>query len=296
MGGFADGHPAGRGARLERWHGVCGLLRDRRLMNRRSGQLRAGVSRPRRKRSVANGMCRVAAPSTTGTPSCVMSTRQPGTVAHTTGTPTASSGTDWSCRVSSVTTATQLSSPPGSLTSRTVSNVSCTRSTQRANTCIGFETIGTGSTPLRDKNSATCLRLIGLLKHHSQIACVVLFGESNSPRGFFWGDLVVPILASGLEALVSTGPDSVTNKFVTRVPALAEAVGVDGIDRELCRRLYGARSAWIHGSHVRLFATGSRIAGRYRRGAPCGRAVRTAPRRSPPLSSSRRHLFGLPRL
>ncbi len=72
----------------------------------------------------------------------------------------------------------------------------------------------------------------------------------------YWGDLVVPILVSGLEALVSTGRDSATSEFVTRVPALAVVVGVDGVSRELCRRMYGARSAWMHGSHVRLFATG----------------------------------------
>jgi hypothetical protein len=34
---------------------------------------------------------------------------------------------------------------------------------------------------------------------------------------------------------------------------LAEAVGVDGMDRDLCDRMYNARSDWVHGSPVALF-------------------------------------------
>jgi hypothetical protein len=72
-----------------------------------------------------------------------------------------------------------------------------------------------------------------------------------------WADLVVPVVVSGLESLLNTDPESVTAQFTHRVPALAEAVGVDGVSRGLCKRMYEARSAWIHGSHVRLFASGA---------------------------------------
>jgi hypothetical protein len=71
-----------------------------------------------------------------------------------------------------------------------------------------------------------------------------------------WGDLVVSSLAGGLEALVKTEQYKSTHQFVGRVPELAAEVGVDGVDRTLCERMYDARSAWVHGAHVRLFPTG----------------------------------------
>jgi hypothetical protein len=37
---------------------------------------------------------------------------------------------------------------------------------------------------------------------------------------------------------------------------LAEALSVQGVNEEFCTRMYDARSEWIHGAHVRLFATG----------------------------------------
>jgi hypothetical protein len=71
-----------------------------------------------------------------------------------------------------------------------------------------------------------------------------------------WADLVLPVLVGGLEALLKTERLRSTRQFVTRVPALAEEVGVKGIDHHLCGRIYDARSEWVHGAHVRLFATG----------------------------------------
>jgi hypothetical protein len=71
-----------------------------------------------------------------------------------------------------------------------------------------------------------------------------------------WGDLVIPTLVSGLEALLKTERGKATHQFVTRVPALAVDVGIGGITPELCSQMYDARSEWVHGAHVRLVATG----------------------------------------
>jgi len=40
---------------------------------------------------------------------------------------------------------------------------------------------------------------------------------------------------------------------VVRVPMLADALGVEGVDRSLCDGMYDARSDWVHGSPVTLF-------------------------------------------
>lgn len=72
-----------------------------------------------------------------------------------------------------------------------------------------------------------------------------------------WGDLALPILVSGLEALLKTERGRATSQFKTRVPALAAEVGVDGVTNELCERMYDTRSEWVHGARVRLFASGS---------------------------------------
>jgi hypothetical protein len=71
-----------------------------------------------------------------------------------------------------------------------------------------------------------------------------------------WADLVVPVLVGGLEALLKTERQQSTHQFVTRVPALAAEVGIDGVDAVFCEHIYDARSEWVHGTHVRLFATG----------------------------------------
>lgn len=68
-----------------------------------------------------------------------------------------------------------------------------------------------------------------------------------------WADLVIPVLASGLESLLKSERHPATRQFVVRVPMLAEAVGVKGMDRDLSDRMYDARSAWVHGAPVELF-------------------------------------------
>jgi hypothetical protein len=71
-----------------------------------------------------------------------------------------------------------------------------------------------------------------------------------------WGDLAIATLVGGLEALLKTERHGSTRQFVGRVPALAQDVGIDGIDGALCERIYDARSDWVHGAHVQLFTTG----------------------------------------
>lgn len=69
-----------------------------------------------------------------------------------------------------------------------------------------------------------------------------------------WADIVVPILVSGLEALLKIGRRDLTEQFKKRAPALAADLGVDGLSEDLAERLYDGRSDWVHGSHVQLFA------------------------------------------
>jgi hypothetical protein len=62
------------------------------------------------------------------------------------------------------------------------------------------------------------------------------------------------------QLLLKTETHPATRQFTTRVPALAAEVGVDGVTDELCFHLYDARSDWVHGARVRLFATGGETA------------------------------------
>lgn len=71
-----------------------------------------------------------------------------------------------------------------------------------------------------------------------------------------WADLALPIIVSGLEALIKTERHAATAQFKARVPALADELEVDGISAELCEDVYDARSEWVHGTHVKLFAVG----------------------------------------
>lgn len=70
-----------------------------------------------------------------------------------------------------------------------------------------------------------------------------------------WGDLIIPILISGLEALLKTERHRATTQFVQRVPQLAAELSIE-LAPEICERMYDARSEWVHGTHVRLFTTG----------------------------------------
>lgn len=72
-----------------------------------------------------------------------------------------------------------------------------------------------------------------------------------------WADLILPILVSGLEALVKTERHPATRQFKVRVAALAAELGLDGITEEFCEDMYDARSDWVHGNKCELFAGGS---------------------------------------
>ena len=66
-------------------------------------------------------------------------------------------------------------------------------------------------------------------------------------------DLMLLVLISGLEALLKVGYRDVTRQFKDRARALALDVGLEGISKRLCGRMYVGRSDWAHGSHVGLF-------------------------------------------
>lgn len=72
----------------------------------------------------------------------------------------------------------------------------------------------------------------------------------------FYIDLAIPILVSGLEALLSVQDVELTKQFIERVTAVAAELGIGGVDEAFCREIYKARSQWVHGSHVRLFSNG----------------------------------------
>ena len=65
-----------------------------------------------------------------------------------------------------------------------------------------------------------------------------------------WADLALPIITSGLEALLKTERWKATGQFVGRVPALASELGIAGIDAAFAESMYDARSEWVHGAHV----------------------------------------------
>jgi hypothetical protein len=71
-----------------------------------------------------------------------------------------------------------------------------------------------------------------------------------------WADVALPIIVSGLEALLKTERHGATRQFTTRVPLLAEYLGITGISHQLCSDIYNGRSEWVHGAHVRLLTAG----------------------------------------
>jgi hypothetical protein len=71
-----------------------------------------------------------------------------------------------------------------------------------------------------------------------------------------WADVALPIIASGLEALLKTERHGATHQFTTRAPLLAEYLGIAGISPQVCADIYDGRSEWVHGAHVRLFTVG----------------------------------------
>jgi hypothetical protein len=61
-------------------------------------------------------------------------------------------------------------------------------------------------------------------------------------------------LVSGLEALFNTNKSQVTTQFTHRVSAAARELGITGMTKRLCRRMYDARSQATHGAEIRMFS------------------------------------------
>lgn len=73
-------------------------------------------------------------------------------------------------------------------------------------------------------------------------------------------NIMLPRLVATLEGLIGTSPVQVTKQFITRVPALAAEVGVEDVSKNLCNRLYQARSQGFHGSAIDLLRVPSQDA------------------------------------
>ncbi|MBW8017969.1 MAG: hypothetical protein FVQ82_17500 [Planctomycetes bacterium] len=71
-----------------------------------------------------------------------------------------------------------------------------------------------------------------------------------------WADVMLPTILGGLEALLKTGRGHLTEQFKKRTTAVASDVETEGIEEDLCARMYDGRSDWVHGSHVQLFGQG----------------------------------------
>jgi hypothetical protein len=67
-----------------------------------------------------------------------------------------------------------------------------------------------------------------------------------------WADVILPVLVSGLEALLKTDRHPLTRQFVYRASALAAELGIPEIDRDFAERMYDGRSDWVHGAQVGL--------------------------------------------
>lgn len=71
-------------------------------------------------------------------------------------------------------------------------------------------------------------------------------------------DVVQPAMVSALEGLLSTSREQLTRQFVTRVPLVAVELGIAGVSKTFCRRMYDARSQGVHGRGIDLFQPGAR--------------------------------------
>ena len=74
----------------------------------------------------------------------------------------------------------------------------------------------------------------------------------------YYADVILPVLTAGLEGLLSTSNELPTKQFVTRVPLLAQELGITRVSRTFCSRIYEARSQGAHGGDIELFQSASR--------------------------------------
>jgi hypothetical protein len=71
-----------------------------------------------------------------------------------------------------------------------------------------------------------------------------------------YADQILPMIVSGLEALLKVSRHNLTSQFAQRATALAGELSIEGVTEQFCTEMYDARSDWVHGAHVRLFAAG----------------------------------------
>lgn len=76
-----------------------------------------------------------------------------------------------------------------------------------------------------------------------------------------WGDVILPTLVSDLEALLKTDRRYATRQFKERATHLAAELGIASITEPWCEGIYDARSDWVHGSRVELFARDPHLGG-----------------------------------
>lgn len=76
-----------------------------------------------------------------------------------------------------------------------------------------------------------------------------------------WGDVSLPTIVSGLEALLKTERHAATRQFKERACALADELGVSDVTESWAEGIYDARSDWVHGSSVTLFALDPALSG-----------------------------------
>jgi hypothetical protein len=93
-------------------------------------------------------------------------------------------------------------------------------------------------------------------------------------------DVVQPVLVSALEGLLSTSREQLTRQFVTRVSSIATELGVPGVTKTFCRRMYDARSQGVHGSDIDLFRPGAQRTEAVRQVALVQTFLRAAVRRA----------------
>jgi len=67
-----------------------------------------------------------------------------------------------------------------------------------------------------------------------------------------WLDVIVPVYVITMESFASATTRGVRRQFVKRAPQIAQRAGCSDLDESICESLYGARSRWAHGEHIRL--------------------------------------------
>lgn len=69
-------------------------------------------------------------------------------------------------------------------------------------------------------------------------------------RQTHWVDLAIPLTVTALEGLISSGREHVTRQFVERISQLATELGVEGVSKNFCRKLYDDRSHGVHAGRL----------------------------------------------